>query len=376
MRIVRILAIIGLVFLAAGCSTISVNQDYDTEADFTVYKTFAWLQEPVTAVGDANAAKLEPELRPVYAEDARSIVAEIDGWLPRAHAETIRQQARAIDNGVWIAAAHLPMSEISQRSYVLDPYGFVQAASRYWTDSVCIAEVDLDAGPTWFARSDKPGRAGQPGYLAGYYPRTVPERRDDLRSVLLAGRPRRHLLAAHADRAGGDGPRKATEVGPGVAQHGLNRHAECADRFGAAAGDFLQMLKQGGTRVPGHVFRLRRDVVTGNGGNRDRDGLPETEAPHQGAEFVFDLTEAGFRPVDKVHLVDGENDALQADEIENGGVAAGLGLDAVARVDQDEGAAERGAARQVVLQKPLPALLHLHRRVGGGVLHRRRALRA
>ena len=98
------------------------------------------------------------------------------------------QQARAIDNGVWIAAAHLPMSEISQRSYVLDPYGFVQAASRYWTDSVCTAEVDLDAGPIWFARSDKPGRAGQPGYLAGYYPRTIPERRDDLRSVLLAGR--------------------------------------------------------------------------------------------------------------------------------------------------------------------------------------------
>ncbi len=98
------------------------------------------------------------------------------------------QQARAIDNGAWIAAAHLPMSEISQRSYVLDPYGFVQAASRYWTDSVCTAEVDLEAGPTWFARSDKPGRAGQPGYLAGYYPRTIPERRDDLRSVLLAGR--------------------------------------------------------------------------------------------------------------------------------------------------------------------------------------------
>jgi len=46
----------------------------------------------------------------------------------------------------------------------------------------------LDASPIWFARSDTPGRAGRRGYLAGYYPKTIPEKRTGLRSVLLAGR--------------------------------------------------------------------------------------------------------------------------------------------------------------------------------------------
>ncbi len=98
------------------------------------------------------------------------------------------QQARAIDNGVTMAAAHFPMSDASQRSYVIDPYGYIQAASQYWCDSVCTAEVDLDAGRTWFARSDKPGTAGQKGYMAGYYPKTIPDKRTDFRAVLLAGR--------------------------------------------------------------------------------------------------------------------------------------------------------------------------------------------
>jgi predicted amidohydrolase len=126
--------------------------------------------------------------RSLALQGAEIIFCPSQSWGPSGQFNLWMQQARAIDNGVWIAAAHLPMSEISQRSYVLDPYGYIQAASRYWSDSVCTAEIDLDAGPLWFAQSDKPGRAGQPGYLAGYYPQTVPERRDDLRSVLLAGR--------------------------------------------------------------------------------------------------------------------------------------------------------------------------------------------
>lgn len=98
------------------------------------------------------------------------------------------QQARAIDNGVTMAAAHFPMSEVSQRSYVVDPYGYIQAASQYWRDSVCTADVDLDCGRTWFTRSNTPGTAGQKGYMAGYYPKTIPDKRTDFRAVLLAGR--------------------------------------------------------------------------------------------------------------------------------------------------------------------------------------------
>jgi hypothetical protein len=98
------------------------------------------------------------------------------------------QQARAIDNAVYLAVAHFPFSDVSQRSYVIDPYGYPVSASDYWRDSVVVADVDLDAGRIWFAPSDNPGKAGQKGYLAGYYPKVIPERRSDFRSVLFAGR--------------------------------------------------------------------------------------------------------------------------------------------------------------------------------------------
>jgi hypothetical protein len=61
-KILCFTAIIGLAIFAAGCSTISVSHDFDTEADFAAYKTFAWLQEPVTAVGDAAAARQQNTL--------------------------------------------------------------------------------------------------------------------------------------------------------------------------------------------------------------------------------------------------------------------------------------------------------------------------
>jgi predicted amidohydrolase len=98
------------------------------------------------------------------------------------------QQARAIDNAVYMAVAHYPTSEVSQRSYVVDPYGYPMVASKYWSDSVFSADVDLDAGQVWFAHSDAPGTAGRKGYLAGYFPKTIPEKRTDFRSVLFAGR--------------------------------------------------------------------------------------------------------------------------------------------------------------------------------------------
>jgi len=126
--------------------------------------------------------------RALAIQGAEIIFCPSQSWGPSGQFNLWMQQARAIDNGVWMAAAHLPMSEISQRSYVLDPYGYILAASRYWCDSVCTAEIDLDAGPIWFASSDSPGRAGQKGYLAGYYPKTIPDKRTDLRSVLLSGR--------------------------------------------------------------------------------------------------------------------------------------------------------------------------------------------
>jgi len=77
---------------------------------------------------------------------------------------------------------------VSQRSYVIDPYGYPLAATPYWCDCVATADVDLDSPRVWFARSNTPGAAGRNGYLAAYYPKTIPDKRTDFREVLMAGR--------------------------------------------------------------------------------------------------------------------------------------------------------------------------------------------
>lgn len=126
--------------------------------------------------------------RALALQGAELILCPSQSWGPSGQFNLWMQQVRALDNGVFVAAAHLPMSDVGQRSYVLDPYGHILAATEYWRDSVCTAEVDLDSGRVWFARSDKPGPAGKKGYLAAYYPATVPDQRTDFRAVLLAGR--------------------------------------------------------------------------------------------------------------------------------------------------------------------------------------------
>jgi len=59
MRILRPLVVLmaALVVAGTGCSSITVNHDFDSTANFGMYKTYGWLLEPVAAVGDARAAQ-------------------------------------------------------------------------------------------------------------------------------------------------------------------------------------------------------------------------------------------------------------------------------------------------------------------------------
>ena len=80
----------------------------------------------------------------------------------------------------------------------------------------------------------------------------------------------------------------------------------------------------------------------------DRGDLGEAEIAGQRPEVCLDGTVALFRPVDLVHLVDGDDDLLDADEIADRRVAARLALHAVARIDQENGEiGVRGARRHV-----------------------------
>ena len=51
----------GLLALA-GCSSISVNHDYDTHADFTTYQTFAWMERSQEMPANAEQAEQSSDL--------------------------------------------------------------------------------------------------------------------------------------------------------------------------------------------------------------------------------------------------------------------------------------------------------------------------
>jgi hypothetical protein len=55
-------ALVVAVLASAGCSSITVNHDYDHDADFDSYQSYDWVQGPTVAVGDARAARQQNTL--------------------------------------------------------------------------------------------------------------------------------------------------------------------------------------------------------------------------------------------------------------------------------------------------------------------------
>ena len=140
---------------------------------------------------------------------------------------------------------------------------------------------------------------------------------------------------AWPDAARGHGAGIAAEV-IGRAEHELDGEAE-----GSVAGldigiDRLEIVEQSRTAIPRHDGGAAHDIVAGERRHRNGRDLLEGEVAGEGAEILLDGAEGLLRPVDLVHLVDGENDLLDADEIADRGVAAGLALHAMARIDQQD----------------------------------------
>ena len=119
--------------------------------------------------------------------------------------------------------------------------------------------------------------------------------------------------------------------------------------------DRLEVLEQRRPVVPGHVLRGVDDVVALEGRHRDDVQVGETER----LEVACDLVVALLRPVDEIHLVDGDRDVRHAQDRRDVGVAARLLDDAVARVDEDHGDVGGRGARHHVAR-----VLHVAGRVG------------
>ena len=47
---------VAVVLMAVGCSSVTIKHDYDKDANFAAYKTYAWMAAPTDAVGSVKAA--------------------------------------------------------------------------------------------------------------------------------------------------------------------------------------------------------------------------------------------------------------------------------------------------------------------------------
>lgn len=57
MKIIREIVVCTLTLIVAGCSSgITVNHDFEPDADFSHYKTYAWIDQPASTMGNAANA--------------------------------------------------------------------------------------------------------------------------------------------------------------------------------------------------------------------------------------------------------------------------------------------------------------------------------
>jgi hypothetical protein len=154
-------------------------------------------------------------------------------------------------------------------------------------------------------------------------------------------------LGPDRDLARGDGARKAAEILP-VAQHHLHGKAELPLRVDIQRRHVLQVVEQSRPPIPGRGSRATRNVVAEYGRDGDRNRVAETEAARHRQKLGLDVAEALLRPVDQVHLVDGEDDARDAHQVQDRRVPPRLLLHARAGVDeQDRHVGVRGPRRHV-----------------------------
>lgn len=56
MKTTSLILTLGVLALVLGCSSVTIKHDYDKDANFAAYKTYAWLAVPTDAVGSVKSA--------------------------------------------------------------------------------------------------------------------------------------------------------------------------------------------------------------------------------------------------------------------------------------------------------------------------------
>lgn len=109
-------------------------------------------------------------------------------WGADGYNNELLLRARAIDNGCWVACAHWNSSDPGLRSLVIDPYGYILAASHFQQEGVVFTDIDFSQTKVYYAgrRAQQPKR-GKNG-IPSYYSEDIPEQRTGWRDMIFARR--------------------------------------------------------------------------------------------------------------------------------------------------------------------------------------------
>ncbi len=119
---------------------------------------------------------------------------------PYAAARELRDKRRAIDNGCWFVSINNPSAEADHRSFIIDPWGYIVAASNFAEASVFVHEIDLDRRPAYYVWPA--GTCLDPGAPDPWKQKQSPKKAGDLREVIMQQRrPQLYQLIGSAPKA-------------------------------------------------------------------------------------------------------------------------------------------------------------------------------
>jgi len=109
-------------------------------------------------------------------------------WGADGYNNELMLRARAVDNGCWVACAHWNSSDPGLRSLIIDPYGYVMAASKFQQEGVVFVDIDFDQKKVYYAgqKPQQPKR-GEKG-IPSYYTEDMPEQHPGWREMIFARR--------------------------------------------------------------------------------------------------------------------------------------------------------------------------------------------
>ena len=109
-------------------------------------------------------------------------------WGGDGQSNELMLRARAVDNGCWVACSHWNSSDPGLRSVIVDPYGYVVAASQYQESGAIAMDIDFDKHKVYYAgRKPQQGKRGD-NHVTAYINEDIPEQIPGWRNMILERR--------------------------------------------------------------------------------------------------------------------------------------------------------------------------------------------